>query len=176
MSAGAPLLDRLDRQLGRVSGLLGIMGGLAILALMLVTVAAVVWRYLLNDPIFGIQDLSSMALTVAVAGAIAFGARRGAHISVDVISFIGGRRLTRATDVLARALGAAMVGFASYALFVKGACGLPCGAITNNLSIVHTPFYYALGAAMACYALILAVQLAAGLAHWSDPVDPSEGG
>ncbi len=35
------------------------------------TVVSVFWRYLLNDPIFGITDLSRMSLAVIVAGALA---------------------------------------------------------------------------------------------------------
>jgi hypothetical protein len=69
--------------------------------------------------------------------------------------------------VLARLLGIAIVGFATWALFKKGACGLPCGAITNNLSIVHTPFYYILGVAMGSYAILLILHLLIGFAHWS---------
>ena len=56
------------------------------------------------------------------------------------------------TDVVARLLGAATAAMAALALFRHGACGAACGATTPSLLIVHTPFYYALGAAFAAIA------------------------
>ncbi len=162
-----------EKQLGRLAGLLAIVGGVSIVALMAITMIGVFWRYALNNPIFGIEDVSTMALTIVVAASVAYGAHHQSHVSVNIITMVAGRRVTRATDALARALGATMLGIASYALFTKGGCGLPCGAITNNLSIVHTPFYYVLAVAIGSYALLLLVHLLIGLAHWSG-VDPNE--
>lgn len=162
-----------DKQLGRLAGLLAVSGGIAVIALMVLTIVAVFWRYVLNNPIFGIEDVSTVTLTVVVAAAVAYGARHNAHVSVNVITYFCGRNITRYTDLIARILGVAMTGLASYALFIKGSCGLPCGAITNNLGIVQTPFFYALGVAMAFYALLLLLHLLIGLAHWSGQ-DPNE--
>lgn len=162
-----------ERQLGRLAGLLAFVGGLAVFGLMGVTVVAVFARYVLNDPIFGIEDISMMTLTVVVAASVAYGAHHHAHVSVGVIKWFAGRRVTRITDLIARSLGLAIVSFATYGLFSKGSCGLPCGQITNNLSIVHTPFYYFLGVAMASYAALLLVHLLVGLAHWRGE-DPNE--
>jgi TRAP-type C4-dicarboxylate transport system permease small subunit len=159
--------------LGRLAGLIAVVGGVALLGLMGITLTAVVWRYGLNDPLFGIEDLSTMTLTVVVASAIAYGAFHQAHVSVNVIKFFIRRRVTRYTDVLFRALGVGMLLVAALALVKKGRCGFDCGAITNNLSIVHTPFYYVLAAAMAFYAALLMLQLAVGLVHWSGE-DPNE--
>lgn len=174
MARARAVLARAEAALDLAAGLFAVLGGIALALLMAITVVAVGARYALNDPIFGIEDVSTMGLTIVVAAAIAYGAHHGAHISVNVISGVAGRRVTRLTDVLARALSVAILGVATYALFKHGACGLPCGAITNNLGIVHTPFYYALGAAMGLYTLLLAVQLGIGLLHWDAPEDPNE--
>ncbi|MGR3344264.1 MAG: TRAP transporter small permease [Paracoccaceae bacterium] len=162
-----------EKQLGHLAGLLAIVGGISVLALMAITMVGVFWRYVLNDPIFGIEDVSTMALTIVVAASVAYGAHHQSHVAVNIITMVAGRRVTRATDVLARALGATMLGIASYALFIKGGCGLPCGAITNNISIVHTPFYYVLSVAVASYGLLMLVHLLIGLAHWQGD-DPNE--
>jgi TRAP-type C4-dicarboxylate transport system permease small subunit len=162
-----------EKQLGRIAGLLAVFGGISIVALMVITMVGVFWRYVLNNPIFGIEDVSTMALTVVVAASVAYGAHHQSHVSVNIITMVAGRRVTRFTDVLARGLGFAMLSVATYALFKKGGCGLPCGAITNNLSIVHTPYYYVLALAIGSYALLLLIHLLIGLAHWSG-VDPNE--
>ena len=162
-----------QKRLGHLAKLLAVVGGMAIVALMSITVVGVFWRYILNDPIFGIEDVSTMVLTVVVGAAVAYGAHHHAHVSVNIITSFFGRKVTRVTDLVARFLGLGIVSVAAYGLFTKGSCGLPCGAITNNLSIVHTPFYYFLGVGMTSYALLLLVHLLIGLMHWSGD-DPNE--
>ena len=161
------ILARAELWHARATGVLAVLGGASVFFLVGVTMTAVFARYVLNDPIYGIEDLSSMGLTVVVAGAVAYGAGKGSHVSVNVIGMVAGRETTRYTDVLARLLGIGIVSVATYALFTKGSCGLACGDITNNLSILHRPFYYLLGVAMASYALLLFLQLLIGFAHWS---------
>ena len=138
------------------------------------TVVSVFWRYLLNDPIFGITDISRMSLAVIVAGSLAYGARHGAFVHVDILKAVGGRRLTRYTDVLVRLGGIAIVGAATWALRDEARCGFECGEFTDNLEIVHTPFYWLLALAMAAYGLILVCELLVGLAHFNAADDPNE--
>jgi TRAP-type mannitol/chloroaromatic compound transport system permease small subunit len=114
-----------------------------------------------------------MSLTVIVASAIAWAAVQRGHVSVNIITMVTGRRVTRVIDALGRLVTCAMLVFASYALFVKGSCGMPCGAMTSNLGIIHTPFYYVLGLAMGFYALLVTTHFLIGLAHWSGD-DPNE--
>ena len=59
------------------------MGAAAVLLLVGLTVTAVVFRYVLNDPIFGIDDLSQVGLSLAVAGSIAYGRRARAPMSMS---------------------------------------------------------------------------------------------
>ena len=161
-----------DKQLGHLAGLLAVLGGLGVFALVGITIVAVVWRYGLNDPIFGVSDLSVVTLTFVAGAAVAFGARKNAHVSVNVISYVAARRTTRWTDVIMRTLTVAIAGLATYALFAK-ACGIEKACITNNFSIEHWPFYYFLGVSMAVYTLHVLVQLLIGLWHFSGD-DPHE--
>ena len=153
-----------------------VVGGVGLVVLLAVTVAEVFWRYVLNDSLLWAEDVSTMSLAVVAAAAVAYGAREGSHVCVNLIARLGGRRVTRVTDAAARFLGVAVTGVAAYALFVHGGCGLPCGAVTGSVSIPHTPFYYVLGASLAAYGLLLASQLLLGLAVWDaeDPNEPAE--
>ncbi len=165
-------LNWCDKQLGRMAGLLAFLASLAVAGLMVITVVAVIWRYLLNDPIFGIEDLSIVTLTLVAAGAVALGARQGAHVSVNVIRYFAGRSITRVTDLVMRVLAIGITGLATYALITK-ACGLERGCITENLSIEHTPFYYVLAAAFAVITLTYLLHLLIGLKTWRGD-DPNE--
>lgn len=173
MTATPNALKTIEKGLGIVAGLFAVAGGLALFLLAAVTGVSVFYRYVLRQPIFGIEDVTTMALTVLVAAAIAWAATHRGHVSVNVITMAFGRKITRVTDLIARFVSFAITAFAAYALFVKGSCGMPCGAMTSNLGIIHTPFYYALGLAMGFYAVLIATHLMIGLAHWQD-TDPNE--
>ena len=168
----AKLLSSADKQLGRVTGLFAVLGALGILALMFIILVGVFWRYVLNNPIYGIEDISVLVLSIVAASAVLYGARNEAHVAVNVIKYFAGRKMTRVTDVIMRSLAVFTLFMASYALFKK-ACGFAKACITENLSIEHFPFYYLLSVIMALYGLHVLIQLLLGLVHWSGD-DPNE--
>ncbi|MDE2943329.1 MAG: TRAP transporter small permease [Gemmatimonadota bacterium] len=161
---------------GRVAAAFAVAGGVALAVLLGITMAEVFWRYVLNDSLLWIEDVSTMSLAVVVAAAVAYGAREGSHVCVNLLARFAGRRVTRVTDAVARLLGVCATAIAAYALFAHGSCGLPCGAVTGSVSIPHLPFYYALGASLAAYGLLLLSQLLLGFAVWDaeDPNEPAE--
>jgi TRAP-type C4-dicarboxylate transport system permease small subunit len=162
--------------LDRTANAFAAVGGLAAIVLVGVTFVTVVWRYGIGHPIYGIDDIAKMTLVVCVACSLAYGARRGAHVQVDILDRLGGRRITRYTDVVARLLGFATVGFTAWSLAKKGACGQACGNMTQDLSIPHLPFYMLLAIGFALYALGLLMELRAGLGAWNADRDPNEWG
>ncbi len=157
--------------LDRAAGLLAALGALTVVFLTGAIVVQVFWRYVLNTPIFGAEDLVRMGLVVVVAGSVSYGARRGAHVHVDVMRTLGGDKLVRYTDVLVKLGGTGIVGLMAYALWDEGRCGFRCGDFTDNLTIIHTPFYNTLAAGMAVYALILAVELVVSVMALGRPDD-----
>jgi len=140
------------------------------------TVVAVFWRYILNDPIFGISDISRMSLAVIVAGSLAYGARQGGFVHVDILNAVAGRKWTRYTDVLVRLAGITIVGVTTWALREEARCGFECGEFTDNLEIMHPPFYWLLAIAMGTYCVMLICELIIGLAHFDAANDPNEHG
>lgn len=165
-------LEWVDKQLGRLTGLFAIVGALGIFALMCIILLGVFWRYWLNNPIFGIGDVSVLVLSVIAAASVIYGARAEAHVSVNIIKMFVGRKVTRVTDLVMRCVSLLAIGIATYALFSK-ACGFEKACITENLSVEHWPFYYVLCAAMALYFLHVLLQLIQGVLHWSGD-DPNE--
>ncbi|MGR3502475.1 TRAP transporter small permease [Pseudaestuariivita sp.] len=162
-----------DRGLRLIAGTLAALGALGIVALMGITLVAVIWRYWFRDPISGTGDMSQMTLIIVAGAAVAYGARHGAHVSVDLIAPLG-RRVTRVTDLVMRALTLFIIGLSVYALLDK-ACGMERACITSTLSIEHRPFYWYLAAAMTVFAAQMAVHLAIGLATFTSD-DPTETG
>ncbi len=174
-ASSSPLDALIDKVTGAIAGAFAFVGGIGVVALMLITVVGVFWRYALNDPIFGIGDVSVLTLTVVAACSVAYGATRHAHVSVNVIKMFAGRKVTRITDAIMRLAAVFITALAAYALFAK-ACGFEKACITENLSIEHRSFYYVLAGSMAFYTLIFAAHLLIGLEHFSgdDPNEPED--
>ena len=157
-------------------GILTFIGGLSLFALMAITIIAVVWRYQLDNPIFGIEDLSTMTLTVVVGSAIACAALKRNHVGINVISWFAGRPITRVTDLIARIISLIIVLLACLSLFDKAGCGIRCGLITSNLSIEQSLFYYFLCIAFLVFGAVLLTEILTGIKNWNgdDPNEPSE--
>lgn len=159
-------LEWMDKQLGRMTGLFAIVGSLGVVSLMGIIIIAVIWRYGINNPIFGIGDLSVMVLSVVAAASVIFGARNNAHVSIDIISRFFGWKVVRFTDALMQLLTIGILATATYALVTK-ACGFEKGCITENLSIVHEPFYYLLAVSMGLFTLQIVVEFLRGLVRFN---------
>ena len=160
--------------LDRIAAILAFLGGATVILLVAVTVVSVFWRYILSDPIFGVTDVSRMVLAVIIAGALPYGARMGAFVHVDILSAVGGRRITRFTDVFVRISGIIIIGLAAYSLREEARCGFDCGEFTDNLEIVHTPFYLLLAFSMATYTAVLVCELFVGILAFRLDRDPNE--
>lgn len=150
------------------------LGSFTMASLVVITGIAVVFRYIVNDPIFGIYDISEMVLLTTVACSFAYGGREGAHVAVDILNMVGGRRVTRWTDIIVRLLGIGIIAVTVYALIVQGSCGIRCGHFTPNLAIPFKPFYMILAFGLSAYGVVLIAEFFDGLRHFRDPVDPNE--
>lgn len=168
------LPDRALTTVDRAVGWLARIGSVTMVALVVLTGIGVFFRYIVNDPINGLGDILSLTLSVTVACSLAYGGRVGAHVAVDVLGMVGGRKVTRWTDALVRILGIFIVCVAVYALIRNGLCGILCGYLTSSLAIPHEPFYYFLAFGLSAYGVVLLAELIAGLRHFSRDVDPSE--
>lgn len=155
-------VKRLDDFTGRLATILAVIGGIGIVGLIGTIVVSVIWRYGLNNPIFGVNDVATLILIIVAGAAVAFGARNGAHVSVDVIGQHMGPRLTWLANAVMRLATLAIVVLACYALFAK-ACGFEKACVTTNLSIEHRYFYYYLGLCLGVYALQILVDFLKGI-------------
>ena len=174
MKRGSEIASRSLRSIDRAVGLLAYVGNAALVALVCVTGVAVFFRYVVRDPIFGINDVSEMVLLTTVACSLAYGGRQGAHVAVDILGMFGGRRITRWTDLIVRVLGIVIVAITVYGLILQGSCGIRCGHFTPDLAIPFKPFYMILAVGLGAYGLVLIAEFAAGIVHFRDHVDPSE--
>jgi TRAP-type C4-dicarboxylate transport system permease small subunit len=133
-------------------------GGVVLAALMTVIIVDVTGRYLLNWPLFGALDLSTVLLVLAVACAIGYGGRTGAHVTADMVSTLVGPRFEFYSGVAVKIVATAIVSLWSWRLFVTGNVARRLGESTQLLNIPFEPIYKALSFGVGIYALVLAIE------------------
>ena len=133
-------------------------GGVVLAALMTVIIVDVTGRYLLNWPLFGALDLSTVLLVLAVACAIGYGGRTGAHVTADMVSTLVGPRFEFYSGVAVKIVTTAIVSLWSWRLFVTGNVARRLGESTQLLNIPFEPIYKALSFGVGIYALVLAIE------------------
>ncbi|MDF1592711.1 MAG: TRAP transporter small permease [Desulfobacterales bacterium] len=149
-------LDRLDR-IVRSTALWG--GGLMLVGLMGLTVVDVILRYLFNAPIYGARDVAKLILLVMVALSVAYSARTGGQISIEVFSAMMGPRLLRWIEVLVRFVATAMLLVLTWRLWHSGQNAGRFGEASLALQIPFKPFYFILAVGMLLYAAVLIAEI-----------------
>ena len=149
--------------------------GAALLWLMLLTVVAVVMRYVFNAPILGAQDISEMSLAVVVFLGIPYCGWTGGHVAVDLISTVVAEAVLRYTDILMRGLGGALFAVVAWQSMGRGLDALEYGEATNLVEIPHHLFMFLMGFGWLLFALVLLLQAAAGILQlWQAPRKKAE--
>ena len=136
-----------------------LLGGIALFAIMILVSAAVFYRYVLNNPILGDQELVEIGMSLVVMLAMPFASWKGAHIRVDILDSWLGSAGRFIGDLFARSVCI----FVLY-LLVRKAVDKALDAyeyedVTNMIEIPVWIVYGAIGAGMGLFALVLALQL-----------------
>jgi len=155
-STAKPPLDRLDRIVRSVA-LWG--GGLTLVGLMGLTVVDVVLRYLFNSPIYGARDVAKLILLVMVALSVAYSARTGGQVAIEVFSSMMGPRMLRWTDVFVRSVATVVLLVLTWRLWYSGQNAGRFGEASLALQIPFKPFYFILAVGMLLYAAVLIAEI-----------------
>jgi TRAP-type C4-dicarboxylate transport system permease small subunit len=144
-------------------------GGLMLFALTGLTVLDVVLRYVFNAPLFGARDAAKLMLLIAVALSVAYSARTGGQVAIELFTNFLGPGFTRWTEVFVRLAALGMLAVLSWRLWVSGLNAGRFGEASLALQIPFKPFYFILSAGMLLYALVLVVEIPLFL--WGRPAD-----
>lgn len=144
--------------LGRV--LLGA-AALILLAMLLLTCADVIGRYMLNAPINGKTELTRFMMAGLIACTLPVIGVTGGHISVDLLDRFFSPRAAAIRDLLTDGLAAAALGVLGYWLIFRADRLLSRGYVSDFLHLPLYPVAYFVAAMtfVACLALILKMAL-----------------
>ena len=143
----------------RILNGVAVAGGLILLAVMLLVSTSVFFRYVLNEPILGDQELVEMGMPLVVMAAMPFTALKGAHIRVDVLDRAIGEHGRFWGDVFARSVGCIVLALLVRKTFAKTVDAHVYDDVTNMIEIPVWIAYGAITIGMGLFAAVLAAQL-----------------
>lgn len=128
-----------DRLIG-LSATIGILGLLAEVGVILVDVIG----RALGRPLFGSQDVVTMAMVIVVFGGMALCDRQGGHVAVDLLERRFPRWLNRGADILSALLGAVIFLMIAWAVWESAKLSVMLNLSTNLLRWPKAWFQWAL--------------------------------
>ncbi|WP_425051545.1 TRAP transporter small permease [Psychromarinibacter sp. S121] len=126
-------------------GLSAILGTLGLLAELVVILIDVIGRAF-GAPLYGSQDVTTMAMVILVFGAMALCDRNGGHISVDLLEHRFPNWLNRVFDVAAALIGAVIFAGLAWAVLESAKLSVMLNLSTNLIKLPKAWFQYALSA------------------------------
>ena len=172
-AAGRGPLERCARAVEGLSRAWALLGGVVLLAVMLMTVTSVVMRALLGFPILGDYELVEIGTAVATFAFLPYCHQAGGNVVVDVFTNRAPERVKRALG----ALGSLLLAIVACALLWRMALGgydfYQYREVTTNLGI---PRWWAFPPILISLALLALVSLVAcardlGAAAGGSPAD-----
>ncbi len=148
---------------------LAIVAGVALLLLMLLTVYAVVMRYIFNAPILWALDVGRMGLVVLVFFGLGYCGLTGGHIAVDFISVFVPPKAVKITDVVIRSSCFVLIALMAWFGLQQGLDAIEMGEGTNELEIPLAPFFGILAFGCVVYCIVLLIQVSR--AARGEPID-----
>jgi len=135
----AHLLTWADRLIG-LSATIGALGLLVEVAVILTDVIGRAFGY----PLYGSQDMITMAMVILVFGGMAMCDRDGGHIAVDIFEPRYPSWLNRFIDIFAAALGAIIFVFIAWAILESAKLSVMLNLSTNLLRLPKAWFQWGL--------------------------------
>ena len=145
---------KLSDAVGGCVRFLALVSGLLLMALMMLTVAAVSLRKI-NEPIFGAQDISEAGLIAVVFFAMAYSGWTGGHIAVDLIGNVIKGRALQMLDFGVRLVCGLFFIIVTWMSIEHGLDALEYGDRFNLLPILHWPFYFIIAFGSGVFSLVL---------------------
>jgi len=152
-------MKHLERFNTALNGLLMIIGGLAVVALMMVATTNVVLR-MVHAPYRGAYEIVSFLGAVVIAFALGYTEKRKGNIVVDILTEKFPKRLQRVLEGANCIISGAFFSLVAWQTYEYGLKIMESGELSETLKVVFHPFVFAVSFGFAVLALTLLVDLA----------------
>ncbi len=137
------MLSTLKIVTDRLISLSALLGTIALLFVVATVLVDVIGRSL-GQPLYGSQDLTTMAFVVVVFGGMALCGKMGGHISVDLFERHFPPRLNYVIDIVVDLLGAAIFLTMGYAVYKSAQLSVMLNLRSNLLGLPQAWFQWLL--------------------------------
>ncbi len=149
------MLTHLRNWADRLIGLSANIGALGLLLEVVIIMIDVMGRAF-GNPLFGSQDMITMAMVILVFGGMAMCDRQGGHIAVDLLEPRFPAGMNRFIDIASALLGAVIFVFIAWAIVESAKLSVMLNLSTNLLRLPKAWFQWAL----AGFAILTALGMA----------------
>ena len=144
---------------GRATLFLAWIAGAFLVLMMALISAAVFMRYLVGQPILGVNEIVQLNAVAIAMLALPYTTHSSAHVRADIFDPVLGRWGRFLADLITRTLSITVLWFLVDRARLKALDALEYGDATNMLGLPIWPFYALLALGMAACALIFALQI-----------------
>lgn len=155
----------MEAAINRISRTLNAIGVTFLMAMMLLTVADVLMRYLFNRPILGSIEITEYLMAVTGFSGLAWCAAGREHARVDLLLGLFSKRTQAIFDSVTYFLCLTVVPLVAWQGFVSSNYARETGKHSFLLEIPAYPFYLALGIGFAALFLVLIVLMVKSVAE-----------
>ncbi|MGI3184934.1 TRAP transporter small permease [Nioella aestuarii] len=157
-------LSSVSRLFERATYVLATLAGICLLFMMGVIAASVIMRYVVGQPILGVNEIVQLTAVAMVMAALPFCTFHNAHIAVDVLDNHIGKWGRLIGDIGSRLLSGLVLALLCRRAILKVLDTYEFNDTTNMLSLPLWPFYAILAAGSGLCVLIFAEQIIMRLA------------
>lgn len=133
---------------------------LVLAAMMLLTVADVVLRWIFDHPIIGTTEITESMMTCIAFFALAWCAAENSHLKVDLIVDRLPPKVQAVIDSLTTLGGLCLVALIAWRSFLEGIAVQQMHLISSLIKLPAYPFYYIIAAGSVILCVVMAFQLA----------------
>lgn len=156
---GGGALGSIDRAMHRIEKLTALLSGFGVFALMMIGVAQVLGRKILNWPIYGYIDLVEIMMSFLVFMGLAYTERLGGHIRMEIIVTFLSKRLMWLFEVVGVIVGLFVSGVLTYYTFTHALRSYASGDSTMDAQIALWPSKLIVSVSLGLLFLRLLVEL-----------------
>lgn len=127
-----------SKTLEKLSDFLKIIGGIALVIMMLLTVVDAVGRYL-KYPIFGSIEIIGFLAAIVLTAALPYTYKLDGHVAVEIVTRLLPPKLQTFIEIIIRILSLALFSFISWQMFLYGQDLYRAGEVSMNLRF---PLHY----------------------------------
>lgn len=154
-----------DKALSKVVSAMRIAGSLALMGMVLLTVADITGR-MQQSPIFGSEEIVSFLAVLALGLSLPYAHTHRSHIGVEVFVQLLSTRVRRQLKLFREILSVLFFGLATSMIGVYARDKQLSGEVSMNLGLPEHMLIYALAACFAVTTLVMLVDLVRFMIHW----------